>query len=185
VVSLAELWLPIVVSAVFVFLASYAIHMLFGYHSSDFRKIPNEDGAMETIRALNLRPGDYHMPRPPSPAAMRDPDFLAKMKRGPVALITVMTGEVNMGPRLGAWFAFAAIVGLFTAYITSLALPAGAPYMQVFRVASAVTFVAYAMGQWPATIWYGKAWQTSVKNTIDALVYGLLTGGAFGWLWPR
>ena len=184
-VSLAELWFPIIVSAVLVFFASYAIHTVLGYHANDFRKIPNEDGAMETIRALNLTPGDYHMPRPASAAAMREPDFVAKMKRGPNVVMTVMPGDVSMGPRLGTWFGFAALVGLFTAYITSLALPAGAPYMQVFRVASAVTFVAYAMGQWPATIWYSKAWQTSLKGTIDALIYALLTGGAFGWLWPR
>ena len=76
-VSLAALWLAIVVAAVLVFFASYAVHTLLGYHGTDFRKVPDEDGGMDAIRGLNLPAGDYHMPRPPSAAAMRDPDFLA------------------------------------------------------------------------------------------------------------
>ena len=184
-VSIAALWLPILVSAVLVFFASYAIHTLAGYHASDFRKVPNEDAAIDAIRGFNLAPGDYHMPRPGSAAAMRDPDFLAKIKRGPNVVMTVMPPYAGMGAQLGTWFAFCAIVGLFVAYLTSLALPAGAPYMAVFRVSSTAAFMSYAFGHWPATIWYSKSWQTSLKNTFDALVYGLLTGGAFGWLWPR
>ena len=183
-VSIAALWLPILVAAVLVFFASYAIHTLLGYHSTDFRKVPSEDAAMDAMRGFNLPPGDYHMPRPGSPAAMRDPDFLAKMKRGPVVVMTVMPGEVAMGPRLAAWFTFCAVVSLFVAYLTTLALSTGAPYMTVFRVASAAAFMSYAFGQWPSTIWYNRSWQTSLKNTFDALLYGLLTGGAFGWLWP-
>ena len=38
---------------------------------------------------------------------------------------------------------------------------------------------------WQDSIWYKKKWSTTVKNTIDGLIYGLLTGGTFGWLWPN
>ena len=183
-VPLTALWLPILVSAVLVFFASYAIHALLGYHGSDFQKVPSEDAAMDAMRAFNLPPGDYHMPRPASAAAMSNPDFLAKMKRGPNVVMTVIPPYTGMGSQLATWFLFCAIVGLFVAYLTSLALPAGAPYMTVFRVASTTAFIAYALGQWPRTIWYRKAWQTSLKETFDALIYGLLIGGAFGWLWP-
>ena len=183
-VSIAALWLPILASAVLVFFASYAIHTLLGYHSTDYRKVPNEEAAIDAIRGFNLAPGDYHLPRPGSAAAMRDPDFLAKIKRGPNVVMTVMPPYDGMGAQLGTWFAFLLVVGLFVAYLTTLALPAGAPYMTVFRVSSAAAFMSYALGQWPNTIWYRHAWQTSLKNTFDALVYGLLTGGAFGWLWP-
>ena len=185
-ITLTALWLPILVAAVLVFFASYAIHTLLGYHSTDFRKVPGEDAAMEALRSLNLQPGDYHMPRPPSPAAMRSPEYLARMKRGPVVMMTVFRpGDVGMGSRLAWWFVFCLVVGLFVAYLASRALPPTAPYMEVFRFSSTVAFVGYALAQWPNTIWYNRAWQTSLKNTIDALVYGLLTGGAFGWLWPR
>lgn len=183
-VSLASLWLPILVAAILVFVASYAIHMLLGYHRTDWQKVANEDAAMDALRPLNLAPGDYHFPHG-SPETMRDPAFIAKMKKGPVVTMTVFpSGPVQMGTRLAWWFVFCVVVSLFAAYLTSRALPAGAPYLAVFRVASTVAFVGYVLGNWPNTIWYNRAWQTNVKQTIDGLIYGLLTGGAFGWLWP-
>jgi hypothetical protein len=116
---------------------------------------------------------------------MRDPAYIARMKKGPVVLMTVFGSDpIQMGNRLARWFVFCLVVALFAAYLTSRAVPAGAPYMDVFRFASAVAFVGHGLGQWPSTIWYDRAWQTSLRNTIDALVYGLLTGGAVGWLWP-
>jgi hypothetical protein len=184
-VSLSALWLPILVAAVLVFLASFVAHMVLPYHRTDYRKVPSEDALMDAMRPFNLAPGDYHMPSPSSPAAMKNPEFVAKMKKGPVLLMTVFpTGEVGMGGKLVAWFAFCLVVGLFAAYLTSRALPAGSPYMAVFRFASTVAFIGYGLAQWENTIWFNRAWTTTAKNTVDALVYGLLTGGAFGWLWP-
>jgi hypothetical protein len=159
--------------------------MVLGYHQTDFRKVPNEEAALLAVRSLNLAPGDYHMPHPDSPSAMRTPEFVAKMKQGPVAMVTVVRpGDVQLAPRLVAWFLFCVVVSVFVAYLASRALLPGAPYREVFRFASTVAFIGYCLANWPNTIWYNRAWQTNVKNTIDALVYGLLTGGAFGWLWP-
>ena len=184
-VSLLALGLPILVAAILVFFASYAIHMVLRYHRTDFRKVAAEDAVMDALRPFNFTPGDYHMPSPGSPAAMQSPEFVAKMKKGPVVIMTVVpSGEVGMGSRLAWWFVYCLVVGLFAAYLASRSLSAGAPYMEVFRFTSTVAFVGYALANWPNTIWYSRAWQTNVKNTIDGLVYGLLTGGAFGWLWP-
>ena len=184
--SLTELWLPILVAAVLVFFASYAIHMVLGYHHSDHRQVPNEAAATDALRGLNLAPGDYHMPRPSSPAAASTPEFTARLKKGPVVMMTVFPpGDMRMGGRLAQWFVFCLVVGLFAAYLASRALRPTAPYMEVFRFASTVAFIGYGLAQWPNSIWYNRPWSTTIKNTVDALVYGLLTGGAFGWLWPR
>lgn len=184
-VTLAALWLPILVAAVLVFLASSLIHMVLPYHRTDYGKLPSEDAVMDALRPFNIRPGDYLAPRPESPAAMRNPEFVAKRKKGPVFLMTVFpSSDVGMGRRLAAWFVFCLVVGLFAAYLTSRALPPGAPYMAVFRFAGTAAFIGYALAQWENTIWYNRSWMTNLKNTVDALVYGLLTGGAFGWLWP-
>jgi hypothetical protein len=183
-VSIASLWLPILVSAILVFFASYVIHMVLRYHRTDFRSVPNEDAAMDALRPFNLPPGDYHLPHG-SPETMRDPAFLAKMKKGPVVLMTVFpSGPVQMGTRLAWWFVYCVVVSLFAAYVASRVLPAGTPYMEVFQITSTVAFVGYVLSTWSDTIWYNRAWQTNLKNTIDGLVYGLLSGGAFGWLWP-
>ena len=37
----------------------------------------------------------------------------------------------------------------------------------------------------PAAIWMGKPWSVAWKEVFDGLLYGLVTAGAFGWLWPR
>ena len=53
----------------------------------------------------------------------------------------------------------------------------------MFRVAGTTAFIAYAAGVWPQSIWYHRPWSTTLKFTLDGLIYGLLTGGVFGWLW--
>ena len=184
-VDLVDLWLPILLSAVLVFCASALLHMVLPFHRSDYGKVPSEDAVSDALRPFGIPPGDYLLPCPHTPAGARAPDFAAKMKKGPVILMTVMQpGEMRMGGRLATWFVFCLVVGVFSAYLTSRALPAGAPYLEAFRFAGTVAFVSYAVALWENTIWYSRAWTTTLKSTIDGLVYGLLTGGVFGWLWP-
>jgi hypothetical protein len=185
-VPVTSLWIPIVVSAVLVFLVSSIIHMVLPYHRKDFRKLPSEDEIMEALRKFKVPPGDYMMPCGEGPGAMKDPKFLEKFAQGPVLVMTVMKGgQVNMGPQLLQWFIYGIVIAVFAAYIAGRALGPGASYLQVFRFAGATTFIAYALGLWQDSIWYQRSWGTTLKNTFDALVYGLLTAGVFGWLWPR
>jgi hypothetical protein len=182
VVSLA---IPILLSAVFVFIASSLIHMVLPIHRSDYGKVPDEDNVMEAMRRFKIPPGDYLMPCPGSAAAMKDPAFLAKRDKGPVVLMTVMpAGPPSMGTPLLLWFLFSVLVGVFAAYITGRALGPGAHYLQVFRFAGASAFMGYSLAAIPQSIWYKKAWSTTIKTVIDGLVYALLTAGTFGWLWP-
>jgi hypothetical protein len=90
-----------------------------------------------------------------------------------------------MGRYLLQWFLFSLVVSLFVAYVAAHSLPAGARYGQVFRIVGATAFLAYAAGQIPAAIWMGKPWRIAWKEAFDGLLYGLVTGGTFGWLWPR
>ena len=184
-VSLASLWLPILVAAVLVFIASSLVHMVLGYHAADYGKLADEDKVMDALRGFNIPPGDYLTPCPTSAASMKDPEFLAKRKRGPVFMMTMFpAGDMGMGAQLAQWFVFCLVVGLFAAYLTSRALPAGAPYMEVFRFSSTVAFVGYGLALWEMSIWYKRKLGTTLRSNIDALIYALLTGGAFGWLWP-
>jgi len=61
-VSIVSLWLPILLSAVAVFLVSSVIHMVFQYHKNDFVKLPSEDEVMDDLRKANIPPGEYHFP---------------------------------------------------------------------------------------------------------------------------
>ncbi len=185
-VPIASLWLPIVLSAVIVFAASSIIHMVLGYHRADFKKAPSENEVMEALRKLNLAPGNYMIPCAGSREEMRGPAFREKMSQGPVALMTVIkSGPPNMAANLVQWFLYCAVVAIFAAYIAGRALGPGAPYLSVFRFAGCTAFVGYALALWQDSIWYKRAWATTFRNTFDGLVYGLLTAGTFGWLWPR
>jgi hypothetical protein len=182
-VSLAALWLPVLLSAVLVFIASSVIHMATRWHANDFKKLAAEDAVMDALRPFNLPPADYAAPLADSMAHMSSPEFKAKQARGPSFALTVLVDN-SIARNLVKWFAYSVIVGVFAAYVAALALPAGAPYMTVFRVTGTVAFAGYALALWQNWIWYSRSLGYTVRTTIDGLLYALLTGGAFGWLWP-
>ncbi len=185
-VPVLSLWVPILLSAVIVFVASSIIHMVLPFHQSDYRKLPDEDGTMDALRKLGLPPGDYHFPCPGSPKELKDPAFLQKMTKGPVGFMTILpSGPPAMGRNLAQWFVYCVVVGVFAAYVAGRALSPGAHYLKVFRFAGVTAFTGYALALWQNTIWYRRTWTTTLKSTLDGLVYGLLTAGTFGWLWPR
>ena len=184
--ELKALWLPVLLSSVMVSLISSVIHMASPWHKSDYPRVPKEDKLMEALRPLAIPPGDYLVPRPSSTADMRSPEFTGKLKKGPVMVVTVMpNGGTPMGRNLILWFVYSVVVGVFAAYLTGRALPAGAAYLKVFRFAGATAVLGYSVALWQMSIWYRRAWSTSIKATVDGLIYALLTAGTFGWLWPR
>ncbi|MBI4545128.1 MAG: hypothetical protein HY703_08040 [Gemmatimonadetes bacterium] len=187
-VPVTSLWLPILLSAVIVFLASWVIHMFLRYHQTDFSKLAAEDEVMAALGKFGIAPGNYMMPYGGGPEARKSPEFMEKVKRGPVAMLTVWpSGPPAMGKNLAQWFVYCVLVGIFAAYIAGRALgpgSAGVEYPDVFRFAGTTAFVGYAVALWQDAIWFRRGWGTTIKNTIDGLVYALLTAGVFGWLWP-
>ena len=185
-VYLTALWLPILLSAVVVFLASSIMHMVLTYHRSDYKKLPNEEKLLEAMRNEGVVPGGYHFPYCASPKEMGSPEKVEKYTKGPVGILTVIpNGPPAMGKRLAQWFAFCLVISFFVAYLTGRALSAGAEYLAVFRMAGTVGFLGYSAAHAVDSIWKGQSWSTTIKHMFDGLVYGLLTGGVFGWLWPR
>ena len=185
-VEVTSLWLPILLSAVIVFVASSIIHMALTYHRSDWRKLPDEAAAIDALGRSSIPPGDYMVPRAESMAAMKDPAFIAKLNKGPVFLATFLKpGPTNMGANLLKWFVYCIVVSIFAGYVAGIVLGPGTDYLVVFRVVGTVAFVGYALAYWQNSIWYGRSLSTTCKVTFDGLVYGLLTAGTFGWLWPR
>ncbi len=184
--GLFTLWLPILLSAVLVFVVSSLIHMMTPWHKSDYPKLPNEDRVMDALRPFAIPPGDYVMPRASSSAEMRTPAFAEKMKRGPVMMLTVWpSGPASVKNSLILWFLYSIVVGCFAGYVAGRALPSGAAFLQVFRFAGVTAFVGYALALWQMSIWYHRAWTTTIKGTVDGVIYAVLTAALFGWLWPR
>ena len=184
-VSLTALWLPILLSAVIVFIASSIMHMLLPYHRSDYKKLPNEDKLRDALRPDNVAPGVYHVPHCDH-KDMNSPAVREKYKEGPVVLMTVFPNQApNMGKYLGLWFGYCLVIGVFVAYLSGHTLASGTHYLAVFRVAGTAAFMSYGLGNLVNSVWKGQPWSNTIKEVIDGLIYGMLTAGTFGWLWPR
>ena len=184
--ALGALLVPIVLSAVIVFVASSIIHMALPWHKNDYPKLPNEERVREALRPLAIPPGDYMVPRAASMQDMKSAEFTAKMNEGPVMVVTVMpNGPWAMGKNLAQWFVYSVVVGVFAAYVAGRALPPGAPDLRVFQLVGVTAFMGYALALWQLSIWYRRDWMTTIKSNVDGLIYGLLTAGTFGWLWPH
>ncbi len=184
-ISLMELWLPIIVSAVFVFIASSIIHMVLKLHMSDYKQLPGEDKIAAAMRDAGVSPGFYSMPYFADMKDMGTPEGMKKVTDGPVGFLSIVpSGPPAMGKFLGLWFAYCLVISACAAYVASRALDPGADYLAVFRFAGTAAFLAYACGEPIAAIWKGQPWGMTIKHMFDGLVYALLTGGVFGWLWP-
>jgi hypothetical protein len=184
-VSLANLWLPILLSALIVFLASSIIHMLLPYHRSDYKKLPDEDNIRAALRAAGLARGLYHFPYC-THKDMKLPATVEKYKQGPVGMMTIFPSGPPVMPKfLGMWFAYCLVISFFVAYLTEHTVAMGAHYLQVFRVVGTAAFLAYGLASISNSIWKGQPSSVTIKEMFDGLLYALLTAGTFGWLWPR
>jgi hypothetical protein len=184
-VTLAALWLPIVLSAIIVFIASSIMHMVLPYHRSDIHALPEEEKVLTMLRGLGLKPGRYVFPFC-AQKEMNTPAMIEKYKQGPVGMMSVMpNGPVVLPKFLAEWFGYCLLVGVFVAYLAGHTVPPGANYLAVYRVTGTAAFLAYGLGHLSDGIWKGQTWSTTIKEVVDGLVYALLTAGTFGWLWPR
>lgn len=184
--ELSALWLPILLAAVFCFIASSIIHMGPFWHRKDYPALPDENRARAAIGALNVPPGEYMLPRFSDHSQMRSPEFIQKLNEGPVWLIRVRpNGMDSMGKMLGQWFIYLLVVTLFAAYVASHTLAPDAHYLDVFRIVGTTAFMGLALAVLPDSIWYARKWGMTLKLVFDGLIYALIMAGTFGWLWPR
>ena len=183
--ALSALWLPIVLSAVIVFVASSIIHMALPYHRSDYQKLPDEDKVLAALRGAGVKRGLYMFPFT-THKDMKSPAVIEKYNQGPVGMMTVFPSGPPVMPKfLGLWFAYCLVIGLVVAHLAAHTVMPGSSYRHVFRVVGESSFLAYGLGNLSNSIWKGQTWSVTIKEVIDGLVYALLTAGTFGWLWPR
>ena len=111
---------------------------------------------------------------------------MEKIRTGPVVILTVLpNGPMPMARNMMLWFVYCVVVSVFAAYIAGRALLPGPEYLEVFRFAGATAFIGYVVALWQLSIWYRRSWITTLKVTVDGLIYACLTAGVMGWLWPR
>jgi hypothetical protein len=185
-VPLTALWLPIVLSAVVVFIASSIMHMVLAYHKSDYRKLPDEDRVIDALRNAGVNPGRAYFFPYYSFKEVKSAPVVERLKRGPVGLMTVLpSGPPAMGKNLVQWFLYSIIIGIFAAYLAGRTLAAGTVFLQVFRVVGTAAFLGYGAAHAQESIWAGRSWVVTFKHIFDSLIYAGLTAATFGWLWPK
>jgi hypothetical protein len=184
-VSLGELWLPILLSAVVVFVVSSVIHMVVKWHNNDWGSVPNEADVMGAMRSAGVKPGQYFFPNCQDFKDMATPEMQEKYNAGPVGFMTVLPdGVPGMGKSLILWFLYSLLISAIAGYVGTLALSHGAGYGDVFRVVGTAGVLGYAVSCITDSIWKGVSWTATLKFVIDGVLYGLATAGTFAWLWP-
>jgi hypothetical protein len=183
--SITALWLPILLSAVAVFLVSSVIHMMSPWHKNDYGKVPDEDAFRGSVGPMSIPPGDYMVPRPESREDMRSPAFAEKMRSGPRVIMTVLPGgDFSMTKNLVQWFLYLVLVALFAAGVAASSLPAGADNSLIFKLVTITAFAGYTLALLQMSIWYSRSWGTTAKSIFDGLIYAVITAAIFSWLWP-
>ena len=184
-VTIGALWLPILLSAAAVWVASMLVWTVLPHHKSDYARLPNEDAARQALAPQEIPPGLYNIPHVASRGDLQNPEVVRRFEEGPVGFITVLpSGVPTMGSKLVLSFVLYLAVGVVVAYLAGRTLASGTDYLSVFRITGTVAWLAYGVGTVPDAIWFGRPWSSVFKGLLDALVYGLLTAGFFGWLWP-
>jgi hypothetical protein len=185
-VTIMGLILPIIVSAVFVWIASALLWTVLPNHKKDFSPLPDEDAARNALKPQDLIPGQYYLPFVTDIKKMKEPETVKKFEEGPVAYLTVLSkGIPSMAKNMIMALIYYIIIGIFVAYLASRFLTVTSEYLTVFRLTGTVAFLAYGMAYIQDSIWFGKPWSSTLKQLFDALIYALLTAGTFGWLWPN
>jgi hypothetical protein len=179
--SIIDLWLPILVSSVLIWIVSALIWTVLPWHKNDFSKVDDEEGARAALSGLS--PGFYNVPHCVDQKALKDPATQQKFKDGPLAFIAILpNGMPPMGRNMALSFLNGVFICVLCAYFVTRTVDPNASYLAVFRIAGTVTWVAYGVAYIQDSIWFGRPWSITMKSLIDALIYGLLAGGVFGWL---
>jgi hypothetical protein len=185
-IPLTALWLPILLSAVIVFFASFIMHMVLAYHRSHYRKLPDEDRVADAMRSAGVTRGPAYFFLYCSFKEMKSAPMIEKMKRGSVGLLTVLpSGPPAMGKDLAHWFLYCVVISIFAAYLSGRLLAPGIEFLQVCRVVGTVDWLGCGAAHAQESIWNGRSWVVTFKHLFDSVIYAALTAGTFGWVWPK
>lgn len=175
---LISLWLPILLCAIALFLASFLSWMVVQLHKNDWKKLSNEDAFMSV--AANTPVGSYMFPRANSMAEMKTPEFQKKYEAGPRGILTILP-KTNMGLNLGLTFLYFLAVSFLLAYLATMALEPGAEFSKVFRFVSTAGLMTFLAAMVQQAIWFRPR---IVGHIIESIAYAAIVGAIFASIWP-
>jgi hypothetical protein len=184
-VPITMLWLPILISAVLVFVAANVLWMALPFwHRADYRRTGNDPAFVDA--AKSLQSGMYVFPF--VDWKEMTPEKRAEMATQPAGYMIVRNpNRFNFAVTLIGYFVYTLLISAIVAYLAGVVMGPGQPYARVFRVVATAAMLAWAFGAGHISdsLWYGKPWSSTIKTIVDGVIDGLLMGGVFGWLWPK
>ncbi|MBL8890064.1 MAG: hypothetical protein JNL67_08805 [Planctomycetaceae bacterium] len=177
---LLQLWLPILITGVVLFFASFVAWTVLPHHESDFSPLPNEDKLMEAIKLQNVAPGAYMFPYM-THAQAKDPEKISKYTSGPRGNVFVWDMP-NMGKNLLRTLVYFLLIAAITAYISWEALQGQTvTFLKAFQIVGAIGVLTFASSGQLNAIWFPRR---TLMDFVDGIVYGVLMGLVFGLCWP-
>lgn len=190
---LSHLWFPIVTSAVAVWIASALAWMLVGHHKGEWKQVPNEDEFIATIRRLGIPPGSYGFPEFRRLEGMSKEEKRGKweeMQKSPIGLLRVW-GPIRMGRSMLLTFVVLLVTSVLIGYLGWNALPHGTAlgesrpeFTKTMQITGTAGILAYCVAGLPNDIWFQRSRREIAACLLDGVVFGLITGAVFAWLWP-
>jgi len=177
-VSLSALLLPVVLTGVALFFASFLSWVVIPNHRDDWRALPGEATVIESLRSAGVAPGNYIYPHYAYGASKVEHE--AKMKQGPMGVMTVFPG-MTMGRNLGLTLLSYLVVCFCLAYLGTLGLKPGASFREVFRFFATASVLTFLTGIVQHSIWFRCR---IVGHILETVVYAAIVGAIFAAFWP-
>ncbi len=182
--SFLHLWLPVVVSAVVVFVLSAASHMVLPWRRNEWGRITEFGPVQAALRGL--APGLYAFPAAADPKEQMSKEWMDRWAEGPSGWLTLAPPRrISMGRNMALSFLVFLAVALLCAYMAWHALGPAAHARAVFRLVGTIGFMSFGVGSAFNSIWYHRPWRAYASDVVDALLFGLAMAAAFAVLWPR
>lgn len=181
---LLALWLPVILTTLALFFASFLAWTVLPHHKPEWSGLPDEDDFRKHLEEKDLAPGQYIFPYCEDPKEMKDPEKKAKFASGCQGTVTIFPGPVNMVRNLGLTVLYFLLTSVLIAYLAAVALDPGAAFGQVFQVVATAGILTYAAGGVCNGIWFGKPTRAFITDALDGIAYGLIAGAIFAVLWP-
>lgn len=183
--ALPQLWLPILVTSIFIFIASSLIHMVLKWHNSDYRKLENEDAVRAAIRAGTPTPGLYVLPHCADMKDMQNPEMMQKYVEGPVGFLTLSApGAPRIGSALIQWFVFTLVIAAAAAGLAVQTYGIDGNPKYAAHMIGVISLLVHAGASVPEGIWKARPWKSVLMYGIDGAIYAVISALTFLWLWP-
>ena len=181
---LIDLWLPIVVSTIVLFFASFAAWVILPHHFGDKKKLAHEQEVMNLVKDLKIPPGNYMFPYADNKAEQGSAEFQTRYQAGPRGCLDVYASadmRLNMVLTVLFFFVTSAVIGYITHFVFQISGPDGETFMNVLRVAGTIGMLTHGSSGVLNNIWFKRRSWTDV---LDGIVFGVLIGLIFAALWP-